>query len=358
MTIHYNYKSDFEFVLKVTQNGTDIGFPAFPFEAYVYTREIGKKFKASFDGTACTNCYNDNNTLHVTCDNHKLLSGAVKVEFHALIDNTYFADGNKLNVTINDTDIELIIGNGDDAATIATVSVEYADALTAISSVASKAEAILASVTDSVAKANNAATNANNAATNCKNTDDAVKTNEAARITEFNTLKNNAETATSNANDAAAAANKSATDCDAENKSVSDAEALRVTAENSRVTAENTRVTAENARATEFNTLKNNSETATNNANGAATKAIEAAANVKDGAAATILIGTVASGTTASVTNSGTTNAAKLDFVLPKGDTGIMFGMSLDDNMTLTVDYAGDGDFAYSNDTGVLTFNT
>jgi hypothetical protein len=49
MTIHYNYKSDFEFVLKVTQNGTDIGFPAFPFEAYVYTREIGKKFKASFD---------------------------------------------------------------------------------------------------------------------------------------------------------------------------------------------------------------------------------------------------------------------------------------------------------------------
>ena len=40
------------------------------------------------------------------------------------------------------------------------------------------------------------------------------------------------------------------------------------------------------------------------------------------GAAATVSVGTVTSGATASVTNSGTTSAAKLDFVLPKGDKG------------------------------------
>lgn len=40
------------------------------------------------------------------------------------------------------------------------------------------------------------------------------------------------------------------------------------------------------------------------------------------GAAATISVGTVTSGATASVKNSGTTSAAKLDFVLPKGDKG------------------------------------
>ena len=42
----------------------------------------------------------------------------------------------------------------------------------------------------------------------------------------------------------------------------------------------------------------------------------------KDGKAATITIGTVKSGDTASVKNVGTSNAAKLDFVLPKGDPG------------------------------------
>ncbi len=40
------------------------------------------------------------------------------------------------------------------------------------------------------------------------------------------------------------------------------------------------------------------------------------------GQAATITIGSVTSGTTASVTNAGTANAARLNFVLPKGDTG------------------------------------
>lgn len=40
------------------------------------------------------------------------------------------------------------------------------------------------------------------------------------------------------------------------------------------------------------------------------------------GTAATISVGTVTSGATASVKNSGTASAAKLDFVLPKGDKG------------------------------------
>lgn len=40
------------------------------------------------------------------------------------------------------------------------------------------------------------------------------------------------------------------------------------------------------------------------------------------GEAATITIGTVTSGSTAAVTNVGTSNAARLNFVLPKGDKG------------------------------------
>ena len=45
----------------------------------------------------------------------------------------------------------------------------------------------------------------------------------------------------------------------------------------------------------------------------------------KDGAAATVAIGSVTTGnagTDAQVTNSGTANAAILDFVIPKGETG------------------------------------
>lgn len=107
-----NYKSDFDFIMRVKDcQGQEIGFPTFDWTAKIWTNNIANAYSVSCVGGEMTNCFNDNGQIHVVCDNHRLGTGKVNVEFHAMLPNEIYKDGNQDIYNVQDVDIELIKGN-------------------------------------------------------------------------------------------------------------------------------------------------------------------------------------------------------------------------------------------------------
>ncbi|MGM9844903.1 MAG: hypothetical protein ACI30K_01555, partial [Muribaculaceae bacterium] len=111
-----NYKSDFDFILTLYgENGESIGFPAYDWEAYIYTASKAYKYKASCHGGECVNCFNDNGKIHIVANNHGLPTGKLKIDFYSYLPNSLYPDGTERVVQPIDVDIELVSGAGDNA---------------------------------------------------------------------------------------------------------------------------------------------------------------------------------------------------------------------------------------------------
>ena len=119
---HINYKSDFDFILKlvssVKQNdGTitksEVGFPDHDWEATFWTSRRSTSFIASSKGGVLTNCFNDNGQIHIVCNNRGLGPGVLNVEFHAHVPNSMYPDKCMDMYTVVPLDIELVIGQSD-----------------------------------------------------------------------------------------------------------------------------------------------------------------------------------------------------------------------------------------------------
>lgn len=113
-----NYKSDFDFKLKIKSLGAegsyvDVGFPTYDFKGYLYTRGM-RKYEFGKQDEKLLNCFNDNGTIHIVANNHSLFSGVVKIDFYIDIPNDIYPDNHKLIVTNCATTIELVEGCGDE----------------------------------------------------------------------------------------------------------------------------------------------------------------------------------------------------------------------------------------------------
>lgn len=120
-----NYKSDFDFIAKLTAtnaNGesVEVGFPDYDFELIITSGCNGystRSFVASSIGGVTKNCFNDNGQLHIVCDNHKLNVGELFGEFKAYLPNDIYPDGTQLNVEPQSLGIELVVGASDTPTT-------------------------------------------------------------------------------------------------------------------------------------------------------------------------------------------------------------------------------------------------
>ena len=125
-----NYKSDFDFIAKLTAtnaNGesVEVGFPDYDFELIITSGCNGystRSFVASSIGGVTKNCFNDNGQLHIVCDNHKLNVGELFGEFKAYLPNDIYPDGTQLNVEPQSLGIELVVGASD---TPTTAEIEF-----------------------------------------------------------------------------------------------------------------------------------------------------------------------------------------------------------------------------------------
>ena len=125
-----NYKSDFDFIAKLTAtnaNGesVEVGFPDYDFEVIITSGCNGystRSFVASSIGGITKNCFNDNGQLHIVCDNHKLNVGELFGEFKAYLPNDIYPDGTQLNVEPQSLGIELVVGASD---TPTTAEIEF-----------------------------------------------------------------------------------------------------------------------------------------------------------------------------------------------------------------------------------------
>ncbi|RXE70693.1 MULTISPECIES: hypothetical protein [Bacteroidales] len=107
--IKINYKSDFEFLLRLRCANSEMGFPDFDWVARIWTANKIPAYTVSCIGGKCTNCYNDNGTIHVVMNNHRLGPGVLNIEFICnLPDSVYPDGGQRIVVPCLDERIELI----------------------------------------------------------------------------------------------------------------------------------------------------------------------------------------------------------------------------------------------------------
>ena len=117
-----NYKSDFDFVLKLvscvkaddgTITKTEVGFPDHDWTATFWTSSKANAYVASSKEGVLTNCFNDNGQIHVVCNSHKLGVGELKCEYHAALPNVMYPDGSCDVYEPQELDIELWVGQSD-----------------------------------------------------------------------------------------------------------------------------------------------------------------------------------------------------------------------------------------------------
>lgn len=119
---HINYKSDFDFILKLwscvkaedgTIDKTEVGFPDHDWTATFWTSSKANAYVASSKGGVLTNCFNDDGQIHIVCNAHKLGVGELKCEYHAALPNVMYPDGSCDVYEPQELDIELWIGQSD-----------------------------------------------------------------------------------------------------------------------------------------------------------------------------------------------------------------------------------------------------
>lgn len=117
-----NYKSDFDFVLKLvscvkaedgTITKTEVGFPDHDWTATFWTSSKANAYVASSKGGVLTNCFNDDGQIHIVCNAHKLGVGELKCEYHAALPNVMYPDGSCDVYEPQELDIELWTGQSD-----------------------------------------------------------------------------------------------------------------------------------------------------------------------------------------------------------------------------------------------------
>lgn len=118
-----NYKSDFDFILRINAVGddgdlTEVGVPDYDWEVVLSSgsncRGMGARtFTASSKEGVMTNCFIDNGNIHIVCDNHGLASGKVHAEMYSYLPNNIYPDGKKRIVAPQPLGIELVVGAGE-----------------------------------------------------------------------------------------------------------------------------------------------------------------------------------------------------------------------------------------------------
>ena len=104
-----NYKSDFEFSLKLVQQGEQVAWPAVPFTIKI-EGSLGDYF-AYYDGEKFENCSMTTDGCVVYVNNHKLGAGQLRVQLQFIFTDEKYPDG-KQKVTITDSSIYLVKEGG------------------------------------------------------------------------------------------------------------------------------------------------------------------------------------------------------------------------------------------------------
>ena len=106
-----NYKSDFDFILKLTDcKGEDIGWPDYAWKARLWTGVKANAYEVSCMGGEPSNCFNDEGQIHVVVNNHRMGPGQLNIEFTALLPDEIYPDGDERIVVPAPLGIELVRG--------------------------------------------------------------------------------------------------------------------------------------------------------------------------------------------------------------------------------------------------------
>lgn len=114
-----NYKSDFDFVLKLksckgeNKEVEEVPFPDCDWEAVFYTSSKPNSYTASCKGGKYVNCFKDKEGIHFVFNNHRMGIGTLKWEPHFEIPNDIYPDKIKDIFSMQQLDIELVSGQGD-----------------------------------------------------------------------------------------------------------------------------------------------------------------------------------------------------------------------------------------------------
>ena len=109
-----NAKSDFDFILRLYDAEHEvIGMPEYDWEAQLYTSSRLNAFIVSSKDGVLTNCWNDNDSIHVVCDNHGLSPGQLFIEFTGYLPNDQYEDGTQKIVLRRSMPIKLMRTNAE-----------------------------------------------------------------------------------------------------------------------------------------------------------------------------------------------------------------------------------------------------
>ena len=112
-----NYKSDFDFIMKMkdcTDATKTVPFPECDFEAVFWTSSKARTYTASRKGGAYVNCARtEDGDIHFVFDNHRMGMGTLHWEPHFELPNDLYPDSIQDLFRKAALDIELVDGDGD-----------------------------------------------------------------------------------------------------------------------------------------------------------------------------------------------------------------------------------------------------
>lgn len=139
-----NFKSDLRLTVTLTLGGIPIGVPAHDFALRFFTDETQRGYTCYRKGDQWVNCLEEDGNLVCCLDNHNLGTGTLMCEFYDFAPDADFADGNQLKVVPSMLDIELVEGQGDDAASVdASVAIDIVGALADVRAAVARLEELL-----------------------------------------------------------------------------------------------------------------------------------------------------------------------------------------------------------------------
>lgn len=111
----YNYKSDFDFILKVRDRaGREIDLTGYDWTAKFYTSSKAMAYVASMKNGECVNCrVDDDGRVRIVADNHGLPVGQLQCELSVAFPDEVYPDGTRDVVTPDPVNIWLVNGKGD-----------------------------------------------------------------------------------------------------------------------------------------------------------------------------------------------------------------------------------------------------
>lgn len=118
MTRKINNKSDFDFILRLTDaDGNPVGWVDANWEAVLYTTSKNFAYTASNAYGEKTNCIEQDGEIVIVVDRHEFPIGELHVDFAIDIPDKRFPDGSRhVSVTGEKTDIEMVLDRGQEAS--------------------------------------------------------------------------------------------------------------------------------------------------------------------------------------------------------------------------------------------------